>query len=375
MNSYCRIQTLLAIFMFITINVLFYFKYAYRVSFPAGIISVVSYIFFVFILFAKYGKIKTYISDKVIFVVTGLFVIACIITLFNIPKEVLRVDRWEMVQVFWDSVAKGLYPYTESSPISGNYPGPMPFYFVICYPFYLLGEMGFATVTGILIWLYYAYREYKNETFVLVALLLFSSLALYWEIFARSTVFLNASLFALYIFSLKDIKAMGSKQFYLSAMIGGFLFSTRNVFVLALIIWGLFALFREKIKVVKMLKWGLCFIASFIATFIPFILLNPSKFTEMNPFIIQSSVLMPFNHILFFVFLAFVFYFLCKKFTDVVFYSGLLLFLTIAWYMLFRLYNGGIQSYLDTEIDISYFIFCFPFLLEIIANKNDNDRQ
>lgn len=369
MKPYSRIRILLSTIMFITINVLFYFKYAYRISLSASIVSVLLYVLFTSLLIVKYKKIKTFLSDKMLFVITGLFVIACIVVLSYIPKETLRVDRWEMVQVFWDAVSNGLYPYAVNSPISGNYPGPMPFYFILCYPFYLIGEMGYAAVAGILIWLYYSYKKYKSETFILISLLLFSSLALYWEIFARSTIFLNSCLFALYIFSLKDIKTMTNKQFYLSAVLGGLLFSTRNIFVLVLIIWGLFVLFREKIKFIKMLKWGLCFVASFAATFVPFILLDPSKFTEMNPFVIQSSVLMPFTHVLFFVALAFVFYFLCRKFTDVVFYSGLLLFLTISWYMLFRLYNGGLQSFLDAEIDISYFIFCFPFLLEVIANK------
>ena len=161
---------------------------------------------------------------------------------------------------------------------------------------------------------------------------------------------------------------MPNKWFYLSAIVGGLLFSTRNVFALVLIPWGLYVLFVEKTPFIRFFKWALCFIISFAFSFLPVILLNPSEFFTHNAFIVQGSLLMPFALVLVFATLSAAVFLLCKRFSDVIFYGASILFLTIVGYACHHLFANGIQAYLDAEIDISYFIFCFPFLLDIIAD-------
>lgn len=358
-----------AILMFVTVNALFYFKYAYRLSLIAGIVSVIIYVGFIALLLLYWGNIRRFIPNKAAIGLIILSMVACAVALCFVPKEQFRVDRWEIVELFWDSVKQGLYPYSQTIAESGNPPGAMPFYFLLCYPFqYLIGEMGYMPVLAILIWLSYTYIRHKKDSFSLITLLMLSSFPLYWEIFTRSTIFFNAVLFALFVLSLKNFGSMPNRLFYLSAIVGGLLFSTRNVFVLTLVPWGLYVLFVEKVPFIRCFKWAICFVAAFAASFLPVILINPSEFFTQNAFIIQGSFLMPFALVLVFVLLSAAAFLLCKRFADVVFYGGGILFITIVGYGVYHLFANGIQAYLDAQMDISYFLFAFPFLLEVIAD-------
>lgn len=75
-----------------------------------------------------------------------------------------------------------------------------------------------------------------------------------------------------------------------SALVGGLLFSMRTVFVLPLIVWGLYQLFHEKVQPLKLIGWGVVFLLAFAFTFLPFIVAYPHDFWEINPFLIQSTL-------------------------------------------------------------------------------------
>ena len=131
MKSYSKFQNYLSLLMFITINILFYFKYLSKISIACGAITSVLYILFIIFLF----KYKPTFGRKLVNVGIITFIIATSSLLFFIPKEIFTADRWIIIDLFWDSVSNGLYPYAEKTSI-GNYPGAMPFYFLLCYPFY-----------------------------------------------------------------------------------------------------------------------------------------------------------------------------------------------------------------------------------------------
>jgi hypothetical protein len=62
--------------------------------------------------------------------------------------------------------------------------------------------------------------------------------------------------------------------------------------------------------------------------------------------------------------LALVFSFFCRKKSDVYFYCGLVLFLSMSIYSMYHVCTKGFyQAYFDSNVDISYFIFCVPFAL------------
>lgn len=358
-----KIQQFVAAFLFITINVLFYFKYIYRVSFVMGLMAVVGYLLFLYALSFLYRRRKLAFPVWIWGGVLVLLTVGSGIVLHSIPKESLNVDRWEMIQLFWNAFSDGVYPYGVHSD-TGNYPGPMPVYFLLAYPFYKMGEIGWMTVISVWLVFFYFRKRLDRNGFGLCMLLVLSSLSVYWEIFARSTVFINSLLFALYFFGLKDLPDKSGWKFYGWALLGGILFSMRNVFVLPLIIWGLYVCIRKKMDFVRFIKWGFCFVVAFALTFLPLYGMDPDTFMRFNPFVTQGDVLLPFAYVVGFIGLAFVFSSFCRNYSDVVFYSGLLLFLTVTGHVAYALYNNGIDAYLTAGADISYYLFCFPFLLE-----------
>lgn len=121
MKSYSKLQNYLSLFMFITINILFYFKYLSKISIACGAITSVLYILFIIFLF----KYKPTFGRKLVNVGIITFIIATSSLLFFIPKEIFTADRWIIIDLFWDSVSNGLYPYAEkllSATIRGQCP-------------------------------------------------------------------------------------------------------------------------------------------------------------------------------------------------------------------------------------------------------------
>lgn len=370
MRLQIRIQKYIALFLFITINVLFYFKYFYRLSLVYALIAVGGYLCLNYIVFYLYKYSKLTFSVRFWTGVLILLTIGSGVVLHLMPKESLNVDRWEMIQIFWDAFLDGIYPYGVHSE-TGNYPGPMPIYFLLAYPFYKLDEIGWMTVTGIWIMFFYFKNSLDRNRLSLLMILLLSSLACYWEIFARSTIFINALLFAIYYFELlKERKKIGI-SFYGLAVLGGILFSTRTVFVLPLIIWGVFVCIQKHVEIMQLIKWGITFMLTFALTFLPLYYMDPETFIRLNPFVTQGDVLLPFYYVIGFMWMAFVFSFFCKKTSDLIFYSGLSLFLTISGHIVYALFDGGIKAYLTAGADISYYLFCVPFLLKTIVEKDN----
>ena len=157
--------------MFLMINVLFVMKYLSRFSFQAAIVVSMIYIPVVGITYTFYKKYICFSRKKYIWILLGIFIIISIVALSIISKETLRVDRWRVVDSFWHSVGEGLYPYAQKNS-DGNYPGPMPFYFILCYPFYFIHEMGFAPLFSVVLFLLFSYhKREEKDGFVFVSLL------------------------------------------------------------------------------------------------------------------------------------------------------------------------------------------------------------
>jgi hypothetical protein len=73
---------------------------------------------------------------------------------------------------------------------------------------------------------------------------------------------------------------------------------------------------------------------------------------------------MPFKYNLLFIFIAVCLSFFCKKESDIYFYSGLNLFLTILFYFGFISFNYSFDiAFYESMADISYFILCLPFFI------------
>ena len=86
MKSYSKFQNYLSLLMFITINILFYFKYLSKISIACGAITSVLYILFIIFLF----KYKPTFGRKLVNVGIITFIIATSSLLFFIPKEIFK---------------------------------------------------------------------------------------------------------------------------------------------------------------------------------------------------------------------------------------------------------------------------------------------
>ena len=102
----------------------------------------------------------------------------------------------------------------------------------------------------------------------------------------------------------------------------------------------------------------------FLSTFLPFIVFSPHDFFKMNPFIIQSSFLIPQIYTALFILIAIIFAFFVTDDADKFLFSGLSLFTSIFIYAFYYVVRYGFnEAYFHSKIDISYFIFCVPFFL------------
>jgi hypothetical protein len=286
------------------------------------------------------------------------------VLLYIVPKESLNVDRWSVISSFWQNYFNDEYVYFAKS-FASNYPGPMPFYFILALPFYLIGELGLFSFLGIVVFVLFAKKRGESFNYASISLLFIATSLFYiWEIYCRSNIFINGSLilFSIVYFFEKYTKSLNSNLVF--GIIFGLLISTRNVFVIPYIIMFLFALRTKKIDVKNTLFIGVISLSIFCLTFLPFVICHFEDFKIMNPFIIQSSFLMPFKYNLVFIFIAASLSFFCKNETDVYFYSGLTLFFTILFYFGYIIFNSGFNNaFYQSNADISYFILCLPFFI------------
>jgi hypothetical protein len=245
----------------------------------------------------------------------------------------------------------------------------MPCYFILALPFYLIGELGLFSFIGIVLFvLLLKDNNFKQVNFLLIA----TSLFFLWEICSRSNIFTNASFIVISIFYLLKNYSKTVKSNLIYGSLIGFLLSTRNVFAIPYIITFMYLLNTKKIDFKNMVYVGAISTSIFSLTFLPFIWNHLIDFKQMNPFIIQSSFLMPFKFNLLFIFLAFGFSFLCKKEIDIYFFSGITLFLTILFYSGYIIYNSNFNTaFFESVADISYFILCVPFLLFYFFKTNE----
>lgn len=362
----------LSLFFIFFINFLFISKYAYRYTdlFWLLAISVTTVQYFLIvkrkIIFSYFEKIKL----KPIYLLCS-FLILFIFIAYKIPLDTLKIDRWSVIDSFWNNYFNDLYVY-EAKSFDNNYPGPMPFYFLLMLPFYLINEYSFITAIGILILFSIFYHQKKNELSLFnFTLTTCSSFFIIYEILGRSNIFFNS---VLVIFSLLVLfyKNFNSKYIVIKGVLIGLCLSTRNVYVIPFALGLLFLLFKEKQNFVKLFSIGLISIFTFCITFIPFIYNYFDKFLVINPFIIQSSFLMPSELSLACILLSLGCIYLIKNKLDVFFFTGLSLFVTIlVYYIYIYSIRGFHATFFESHADITYFILCIPFFIYYYISSNN----
>lgn len=361
----------ISLFIFLFVNFIFSIKYLSRATNYYIIISIFILGFY-FCLWKYMSLLNKYflLLSRINFFILLLFVITSVFIFNKIDVNSLNVDRWSVITSFWDNFFNGEYVYFAKSNV-GNPPGPMPFYFILALPFYLIGEIGYFSLSGIIAF-YLLMRKTKTELYIQTnSLLLISGSVFYlWEIVCRSNIFLNGTLVLCTLVYFLNLKVLNLKNSVISGVIIGLVMSTRNVFIIPFIIAFLYSIKTNNVTIKQVALLGLISFSTFLITFMPFVWNNFEEFKVMNPFIVQSTFLIPFEYTLLFIGLAFVAGFLCKIASDVYFYSGLILFLSISIYFAYHIVNFGFAvSFFGSGTDISYFILGIPFTLYYLMDK------
>ncbi|MDR0828742.1 MAG: hypothetical protein LBN95_01330 [Prevotellaceae bacterium] len=366
-----KLTRYICFFIFLFINTLFSVKYFSRYTdfyIPA---TVLIDVMLVAIFAIKTDKIDAKIFSIFNYILLIVYLIFCIIIFQIIDINSLHVDRWSVISSFWQNFENGEYVYFAKSN-EGNYPGPMPFYYILAYPFYFVKELGYFSMLGVpLFFLLLKYCKIEEGTQTKLLLLLLFSSFLWWEIMCRSNILLNSTLILFSIvYFFKEFPKFTTKKLIFSGILFGLLLSTRNVFAIAYIISCIFALKIRYVSFKQMFILAGIALCTFVGTFIPFVYGFWNEFLQMNPFIIQGSALMPFSYTLIFIVLAIIFGFICKKPTDVFFYIALDLFLCIFTYSIYHICGNRLnEAFFGNIVDISYFILCIPFALFFYYKK------
>jgi len=359
------VKVLIVYFIIIFINFLFVLKYSARLTKHNVLVALVSILFY-FIIIKFYKFIK--LNHKLIFWLMSFFLFSlAIFAHYKLSLASLNVDRWSVITSFFDELFKGHYPYFAKSHL-GNPPGPMPMYFLIAFPFYIIKMLSLLSVMGYFIFLTLK-KDFKE--YPLVVFLLFLSPFLYWEIMTRSNIFTYTTLMLLGI-----IFYLHTNYKLWASFILGLLLATRSVFVLPLIVLLIGQLIRKKITFKAFIKQGVFITLGLIFTFIPLLLKYPKEFFEMNPFLVQSTFFIPFYYILIFMVLAFILSFFVKNKGDYYFYGGLSMFLAILIYSLYHIIRVGFtEATMNSIVDISYFILAIPFLFYYLYTINSGKNS
>lgn len=332
------------------VNFLFAYKYGSRVAGAAVYIAGGLFLGQLTLLWFPLGKVyarwlagAAMVSIVAIAVVAGLF----------IPLEGLNVDRWSVITSFLDALGSGRYPYAATSHM-GNPPGPMPVYFLLAWPFYALRQLSLLSAVGYVAALYWLRRYGPHATTGI--LLLMSSPFMYWELATRSNIFTFSVLIVW------GLERFVSRPDYVRAVIVGLLLATRSVFALAYVIYFLSLLRRGAVSLPRFTSVAAIAAASFFAVFLPFILVWPTAFWRINPFIVQGSFLVPPIIIVGYFIAAFLAGLWVRPCREAAMAGGLL-FGVICIYAAFHTARLGVlEAYFGSVIDISYFIFSLPLL-------------
>lgn len=364
MKKITKLNICLALFVFV--NALFLFKYLERYTSYYVFLTCIGIIIYSFLFKANMSYLKIERWQKIVFPFFILYLILSLVLLTQIPVQSLNVDRWSVITSFWDSFFNLDYAYKAVSHM-GNPPGPMPMYFILNLPFYLIGETGLFSVFGL--YVFYLILKKRGLNYSKPILLTLLSVFTLWEIATRSNIFANAVIILGLILYLLNT-TFTKKNTLIMGLLTGLALSTRNVFVIPVIITLLFLFRNKQIDFKKLVLFGSASIAAFILTFAPFVIGHFEDFLQVNPFVIQSSGLMPFYLSFSFILVGIYFGLKSKSKNEVIYYSAINLFITILGYFMYCIVvDGFTNAFWKSTADISYFIMCIPFLLVFCAQK------
>jgi hypothetical protein len=286
----------------------------------------------------------------------------------------IPVDRWSVITSFWDAVHQQVFPYTARSHLN-NVPGPLPFYFVLAYPFYLAGDIGYMSVAGCALLLVLVGKRFAGTEVGLSAVLLtVCSAAVLWETLARSTILTTSAVAVAYVTYAIGREHRRRTHWIVLGCLGGAVQSTRAVYALAFAACFAYKFLRKR-RYVELLVVSISFVAALVLTFVPVALMNPSLFVAYNPITLQASFLGA-TTIAVFLVLSLLAGWFSRTDQELYFATGASIFAAVSTYLLREISTLGFATAIfHSAADISYLTLSLPFLLLALGPGSDCRRS
>jgi hypothetical protein len=284
--KFCPVKIILLI-IYLFINNLFVYKYSARSTvnpFAASIIYMAFAILLLIILWRQFEiKISAPNQRKLYFGFVIICVIGLIILMRHFDPNQIHIGRYPALHDWISRLLNGQYPYESTIKTSG-----LPFLFILAMPFYFLGDLGYFQIFSFLLFsiiIFWRFSD-KHGAFKCIVLLLASPIFLF-EVAARSELISNMIIVIAFLYILeKTIDKANRTEFILLAIFAGLLLSTRAVVGLILAIY-ITHIFKNDIK--NALLFIFYMLIGFVATLLPFVIWDYSKFIQYSPFAIQAS--------------------------------------------------------------------------------------
>ncbi len=344
------------------VSILYVYKYS-AIYTGYSLITTLIYaaVFFGFFYFLdgisekKFSTINKKFLSGIFIIITAASVLAVII----IPRFG-QVGRLPAINDWINRLFIGEYPY--SFPIT---PSAFPFLYFFSMPFYFLGNTGLLEPLGIALILLFIllYAKSNKEIIIKVSLLLVSPV-LYYEIAVRGELFANMMLAILVIFIAEKYVEAGNinyKFIFISILFGAVL-STRSVVG---IVYAIYIPYLFRYNIPKGIIFSIVILLMFVILLLPFIIWSPVLFNEVGPFAIQSKLsFLPTWNALMLLVIAVYLGWAAADIQEVFFASGVTLFSAVFLSMIYKIIDFGFTGAIVKDIfDLSYFVFCIPFLV------------
>ncbi|HLP06132.1 MAG TPA: hypothetical protein VK152_11955 [Paludibacter sp.] len=371
---------ILQLVIFLSINSLFILKYVPRTGINSIIVCIV-YITFILVSYFLSNKYMPLVSRTKIkisyWAITGLAIIGIGCLLYIVDPYKLRIDRWSSLSCFWDSLLQGNFPYAAHTHLRINsFTSAFPFWLLVSFPFYLLGDVGYELIFFLLITalaLRYYFSSY-HKAFFFLALLLVSP-AYWYEISARSDSLSNGLfVFMIILWYLKSNRTLDN-SFLVSIMFCGLIASTRLSAVLPIAIFFFQQYLNLPLKrkiIFPTLVLGVAFL--FLS---PFIFWDTNKwpFFEHNPFMAQTG-----NGNIYFLLIMIILGIILslhwKSAPKIFSHISLFVFIFMLGSQFVCIYTaGGGNLFSEAISDISYTTLALPYCLAYLTTDFKFEKQ
>lgn len=350
-------------FFYFFINGLFVLKYSGENS----VYYLVAYLLAILILGAFYVKInlKIVVYKYLFWILVALFFFFSLILNYYVDDTSLNVDRWDAMEIGIKAVLNNEYPYDIKDSM-GRESSNLPFLIILGMPFYLIfGSVGFLQSFSFLLFSYLIFKVFHNYKLRLAGLvLLVLSPSYLWEVYVKSDLLSNFVIVISYSYLIwtRFIQYKKIKIEWVS-LLTALVFLTRLSVLIPLTIILLKALYKLTFSG-KFRFAGIFTLA--VSGILYFFLRNAENWEVLinhNPFTIQGSK-QPIALSVFLIIMAIYFSFKAKSFFDIVFSSGLILFIAVfSTFLLYLLEFGYAKVIDDSFFDLSFFNMSIPFII------------